>query len=214
MCGRYGRDGFQENERAGSQCGEYSRRLSAEGVSALASNAALISAGFEIGGHLGRVLFGMGDEYEHYREMIIMDDIGTALAAAFPKYAAPAGDKHVVGDSRYDTTFRMVAAGEALCYVRLKGEYSILEYEKGKQGAPDDKELDRLYASAADRMNLCYMALASIFPERLPGYLSTLTLSGKRYRQETIRSAGILPFLWFTLKEMKRRLKRSMAATS
>lgn len=139
-----------------------------KGVSALASNAALISAGFEIGGHLGRVLFGMGDEYEHYREMIIMDDIGTALAAAFPKYAAPAGDKHVVGDSRYDTTFRMVAAGEALCYVRLKGEYSILEYEKGKQGAPDDKELDRLYASAADRMNLCYMALASIFPEPAP----------------------------------------------
>lgn len=149
---------------AGSAAGAYVLK----GVSALASNAALIGVGFEIGGHLGRVLFGMGDEYEHYREMIIMDDIGKALAEAFPPYAVAAGNERTPDDRRYDAAFRMVAIGETLCYVRLKGEYSVLEYEKGKWGVPDDEELDRLYASAADRMNLRYMALAAVFPEPAP----------------------------------------------
>ena len=137
-----------------------------KGVSALASNAALISAGFQIGGHLGRLM--MGNEYERFREIIIMDDIGTVLAEAFPKYAGPAGDKQVVGESRYDTTFRMAAVGEALCYARLMGEYSVLEHQKGKKGVPSDEEIDRLYESKANSLNRCYLALASIFPEPAP----------------------------------------------
>ena len=136
-----------------------------KGVGALASKATLIYAGFQIGGHVGRLM--MGNDYERIREAIIMDDIGTALGAAFADYAGPAGsDKSSWGD-RYDAIFCMVAAGEALCYARLMGEYSVLENQKGR-GALPDEEIDRLYESKANNLNRCYQALASIFPEPAP----------------------------------------------
>lgn len=150
-----------------------------KGVSCLTANASLITAGFTIGGHLGRIF--MGDEYERYREMLIMDEIGGVLAMALPEYERDY-QKAKGEDDRYEAVYGLVSAGEALCYVRLRGEFCVFEYARGKKGAPDEEEMDWLYSRTTERLNRRYMALAAVFPEPP----SQVTVYAEQQREETV----------------------------
>ncbi len=135
----------------------------ARGIAFVGSNATLIVAGFKIGASLGRIF--MGDKYEMFREMLIMDEISGVLSDALPEYEA-AYRKAKKDDDRYEAIYSLAAAGEALCYVRLRGEYTGCEYSKGLDGSPSDEELDRIYENMTKRLNRYYEALNAVFPDR------------------------------------------------
>lgn len=135
----------------------------ARGITFLGSNVTLIVAGFKIGASLGRIF--MGNQYEMFREMLIMDEISGVLSKAMPIYEAEY-KKSQDDDGRYEAIYTLAAAGEALCYVRLRGEYTVCEYSKGQDGFPSDEELDRIYENTTDRLNRYYEALNAIFPEQ------------------------------------------------
>lgn len=134
----------------------------ASAISFLGSNASLIVAGFKIGGSLGRIF--MGDRYESFREMLIMDEIAQVLSEALPaceeEYRKSRKD-----DGRYGAIYDLAAAGEALCYVRLRGEYTAYEYGKAEDDSLSDEELDQRYEHVVSRLGRYYEALDAVFPE-------------------------------------------------
>lgn len=144
----------------------------------IGTNLGLIAAGFEIGGHIGRIFW--GNDYESFRCMLAMDEIGNALSRAIPKYEAEyrsAKDD----DSRYDALVRLVSAGEALCYVRLRGEYCVTEYARGQDDGPTDERLDEVYQNIAGELNKCYTALATVFPQKPEQVAVYFNLKHKAY---------------------------------
>lgn len=153
------------------------------GVMLLSSNISLVIAGFEIGGAVGSLFW--GDEYERFREMIIMDQIGMALSSAMVSSIEKCSRK-APDQTRYEYIYEMAAIGEALCYVRNRGEYDALQYmailrkdEEMKWGAvygevplepliemefPSKEVLEEEYKTRAGIINGCYRALSAIFP--------------------------------------------------
>ncbi|MCD7768674.1 MAG: hypothetical protein LUH36_00930, partial [Oscillospiraceae bacterium] len=116
--------------------------------------------GFKLGGAIMSLFY--GDQAELYRESKAMATIGEALSHAIPdinETALTSTDE----DVKYEAIYNLVACGEALCYVRLRGEYCAVESVRGSQGAPED--LDEIFDNICDRLNRCYDALAKIFPE-------------------------------------------------
>ncbi len=99
-------------------------------VKFLGGNVSLVMAGFEIGGAIGSIIW--GDAYELFREMIILDQIGAALSSAMASCVTECNKCDPDNDwyNGYDPVYRLVAIGEALCYVRIGGEYSALKYVK------------------------------------------------------------------------------------
>ncbi len=116
--------------------------------------------GFKLGSAIMSLFY--GDQAELYRESKAMATIGEALCQAIPEInetALTSTDE----DAKYEAIYSLVACGEALCYVRLRGEYCAVESVRGSQGAPED--LDEIFENICDRLNRCYDALAKIFPE-------------------------------------------------
>ncbi|MCD7859498.1 MAG: RsiV family protein [Firmicutes bacterium] len=152
---------------------DWAADLSFKGADILASGSAVLSgaslcfaylpcvwAGFQLGSAIMSLFF--GDQAELYREAKAMTTIGEALCEAIPainEIALTSTDE----DARYEAIYQLVACGEALCYVRLRGEYCAVESVRGSDGAPED--LDEIFENICDRLNRCYDALAKIFPD-------------------------------------------------
>lgn len=129
-----------------------------------------VSTGLTLGGAIMAPFF--ADDVELFREMRAMDEIGGALCAAFPGLAdaADGGD----GDPKLKAIRDLVAVGEGLCYVRLRGEYCAIESIRDKKDAPQN--LDDVFARTADQLTRCYSALAAIFPDRAQQVLVVVPL--------------------------------------
>lgn len=129
------------------------------GAGKFVSAASYVKAGFAVGGAVMALFF--ADDVELFREMTAMDTIGNALSAALTDIEndISAGS----GDKKYASIRDLVAAGQALCYVRLRGEYCAVESIRGKDGSPED--LDGIFSRTTDLLNRCHSALGLIFPE-------------------------------------------------
>lgn len=123
-----------------------------------ASYFSAISAGFAIGGAIGAAFW--GDDIEMFREMKAMNAIGIALSRGLNDYVSAANQGY--DETAYENVRKVVAAGQALTYVRLRGEYCAVESIRGKDSAPDN--LDDIYAATAANLTRYYNALAAIFP--------------------------------------------------
>ncbi|MDO5415789.1 MAG: DUF3298 domain-containing protein [Lachnospiraceae bacterium] len=120
----------------------------------------LMQTGFEIGGAVGALVW--GDDLECFREMRSMKKISDALSDSVSESARQAR-KETDSRKRYESIFRMVACGEALAYVRLRGEHCALESIRGKEEAPED--IDGIDQYISGQIAKYYHALAMIFPE-------------------------------------------------
>lgn len=129
------------------------------GVGKFAAAASYIKAGFSIGGAVMALFF--ADDVELFREMKAMDVTGNALSAALEQLSDTIDNSD--GDEKYAAIRDLVAAGQGLCYVRLRGEYCAVESIRGKAAAPDN--LDEIFGRTTDLLNRCHNALARIFPE-------------------------------------------------
>lgn len=128
------------------------------GVGKFAAAASYVKAGFAIGGAVMALFF--ADDVELFREMKAMDVTGDALSAALLKLSDTI--ENCDGDEKYTAIRDLVAAGQGLCYVRLRGEYCAVESIRGKDTAPEN--LDEVFNRTTDLLNRCYNALARIFP--------------------------------------------------
>lgn len=120
----------------------------------------LVNIGFKIGGEIANVF--AGNTMELFREMRIMEEIGDALSEAILKNA----DKGLTENSpdvRYDSIFLTVTCGEALTYVRLRGEYCFKESVKDQ--FEDAGDLDQAFEETTVSLNQYYDSLSRIFPE-------------------------------------------------
>ena len=130
------------------------------GAKMTATVASSVLVGFEIGGTVAKIA--CGKDVEMFREMLVMDSVGEALNKALYEYT----EKGMHGKSnteRYDNIYKTVSCGEALVYVRLRGEYCAVEALRDKEGAYE--ELEGVYANTVDRLARGYHALSIIFPE-------------------------------------------------
>ncbi|MGN0478225.1 MAG: PdaC/SigV domain-containing protein [Hominenteromicrobium sp.] len=119
-----------------------------------------VKTGFTIGGAVMAPFF--ADDVELFREMKAMDEIGSALSAVLPDLASTASGGS--GDTKYTAIRDLVAVGEGLCYVRLRGEYCAVESIRNKKTAPQN--LDEIFGWTTSLLTRCYSALAAIFPDR------------------------------------------------
>ncbi len=129
-------------------------------LSKMCSYLGLVEIGFKIGGKIANVFY--GNTMELFREMRIMKEIGDALSEAILKNA----DKGLTESSpevRYDSIFLTVACGEALTYVRLRGEYCFVE--SVKEQFEDAGDLNLAFEETAAALNRYYDSLSKIFPE-------------------------------------------------
>lgn len=117
-----------------------------------------IGIGFEIGGAIGNVIW--GDELDMFFEMRAMDEIGRALSAGLYDAACNAVDYS--GRSKYNAIHKMVAVGQGLVYVRMRGEFCAAQSARSAGTAPEN--LDDIYADSVNNLTRYYNALATIFP--------------------------------------------------
>lgn len=129
------------------------------GVGKFVSAASYLKAGFSIGGAVMALFF--ADDVELFREMKAMDVTGDALSAALVGLSESIDNSE--GEEKYAAIRDFVAAGQGLCYVRLRGEYCAVESIRGKDSAPDN--LDEIFGRTTDLLNRAHNALARIFPD-------------------------------------------------
>lgn len=147
---------------------KYSEKMAAAlltGVKSLTTSVSMVTAGFQIGGALGRIF--VGDQYEMAREMLIMDEMGTILATEVSR-----GDQSFIKlkdqkdtKKNYENLVNHVSVAESLCYIRLRGEYCVTEYTKKVEDSDAEAGLDMVYERDAKELNRAYQALAAVFPE-------------------------------------------------
>lgn len=147
---------------------KYSEKMAAAfltGVKSLTTSVSLVTAGFQIGGALGRIF--VGDQYEMAREMLIVDEMGAILAEEVVK-----GDQRFISlrskkepKKNYENLVKYVSVAESLCYIHLRGEYCVTEYTKKVNDSDSAEGLDMVYERDAKELNRAYQALAAIFPE-------------------------------------------------
>lgn len=129
------------------------------GVGKFVSAASYLKAGFSIGGAVMALFF--ADDVELFREMKAMDVTGDALSAALVGLSESIDNSE--GEEKYAAIRDFVAAGQGLCYVRLRGEYCAVESIRGKDSAPDN--LDEIFGRTTDLLSRAHNALARIFPD-------------------------------------------------
>ncbi len=135
-----------------------------KGLSKVAAGAGSVAAGFQIGSHIGTIL--MGNEYESYREILVMDEIAKVLRDCLSDYDTEYWKTSESSkDKRYEILHKVASVGEALAYVHLRGEHCAIEYICGKNGSPSDEVLDKKYQTITDLLNGRYEALGAVFPE-------------------------------------------------
>lgn len=152
---------------ASSWMAKYSEKMAADfltGMKNLNTSVSLVTAGFQIGGALGKIF--LGDQYEMAREMLIMDEMGSILTNEVLK-----GDQRFLKlkkeelEKGYQNLVKHVAVAESLCYIHLRGEYCVTEYTKKVNDANSEAGLDMVYERDAVELNKAYQNLAAIFPE-------------------------------------------------